>query len=274
MKAESLAQPYVLGHSEHEVERLLLQSACIEKITRRLFNEAGLREGMRVLDVGCGLGDVSMLASQFVGPHGSVVGVDRDATAVMTSQARSNDAGLRIAFHQADEATLEDPEPFDFVIGRYVLLHQADPAEFIRRVAARVRPGGVVALHEVVCRYAPPSVPAVPLWDETAEQIASAFRSALNHSEAGSSLFRYFTEAGLYPPSLFCEVPIGSGPDPLFYEWAAMTLKSVRPDSKSLSGSDAKMSGVHYLASQLRADVVAARSQVQFAQQHCGWARV
>jgi ubiquinone/menaquinone biosynthesis C-methylase UbiE len=46
-----------------------------EAFTRQLFHEAGLLPGMRVLDVGCGGGDVALLPSEFVGPTGEVVGI-------------------------------------------------------------------------------------------------------------------------------------------------------------------------------------------------------
>jgi hypothetical protein len=46
--------PYILSHSDTELRRLMLQAAILKPITERLLREAGLIEGMRVLDVGCG----------------------------------------------------------------------------------------------------------------------------------------------------------------------------------------------------------------------------
>jgi SAM-dependent methyltransferase len=48
----------------------------------RRAKEAGLKPGMRVLDLGCGAGDVAMLAADLVGPKGRVVGIDRSAEAL------------------------------------------------------------------------------------------------------------------------------------------------------------------------------------------------
>jgi hypothetical protein len=51
---------YLLGHSDRELERLRVQARFIEPITRRFFVDAGIAPGMRVLDVGSGVGDVAI----------------------------------------------------------------------------------------------------------------------------------------------------------------------------------------------------------------------
>ena len=73
---EALARQsrYALGHSEQELDRLSRQAEIFEPFTRQLLQQAGISRGMRVLDVGCGSGDVSFLASELVGPSGKVIG--------------------------------------------------------------------------------------------------------------------------------------------------------------------------------------------------------
>jgi ubiquinone/menaquinone biosynthesis C-methylase UbiE len=61
---------YVLGHSDLELKRLATQARLIEPITRRFLVSAGITEGMRVLDVGSGAGDVAILLAGLVGPPG------------------------------------------------------------------------------------------------------------------------------------------------------------------------------------------------------------
>ena len=68
---------YALGHSSAEIQRLKNQAAMLRPITERLLRSAGIDAGMRVLDLGCGAGDVSMLAAELVGPAGFVVAIDR-----------------------------------------------------------------------------------------------------------------------------------------------------------------------------------------------------
>ena len=81
-----LQSGYVLGHSDRELERLRTQARLIEPITREFFIEAGIAPGMRILDVGSGSGDVTLLAADLVGDKGSVVGVDRAPAAILAAR--------------------------------------------------------------------------------------------------------------------------------------------------------------------------------------------
>jgi ubiquinone/menaquinone biosynthesis C-methylase UbiE len=79
---------YVLGSSPRELQRLILQDRMILRpITERLLRQAGLKEGMRVLDLGCGTGGVSLLAAELVGPSGSVVGIDQSVDAIAMAKS-------------------------------------------------------------------------------------------------------------------------------------------------------------------------------------------
>jgi 2-polyprenyl-3-methyl-5-hydroxy-6-metoxy-1,4-benzoquinol methylase len=146
------AIPYILGHSESELHRLMRQAAVLAPITRRLFSDAGLARDMRVLDVGCGTGDVSILAAEMVGSGGAVVGIDRSKDALAIARERAQAAGHdNIEFREGSAEAFNTRVPFDFAVGRYVLVHQPDPASFIRAIAKNVRPGGVVAFHDSAC---------------------------------------------------------------------------------------------------------------------------
>src|SRR5882757_3846156 len=96
------ASTYVLGHADIEVERLLLQARLYDKDTEHALHLAGLRPGMRVLDVGCGPGDVSFLAARLVGPTGTVLGVDAAPEMIELAGARAAEQGLSaVHFKQA-----------------------------------------------------------------------------------------------------------------------------------------------------------------------------
>ncbi len=82
------------GIGEDEVARLEVQGAALAPATRMIFAEAGIRPGMRVLDIGCGAGDVTFVAADLVGPDGSVVGVDRSPDALARARLRAEQRGL------------------------------------------------------------------------------------------------------------------------------------------------------------------------------------
>lgn len=150
---------YVPGHSPHELERLQLQARLIDPITRGFPLEAGLAPGMRVLDVGCGAGDVSFLAADIVGDSGEVVGVDIVPTAIATARSRANTPNVQ--FLEGDPAEMSFEQPFDAVVGRYLLQFQRDPAAMLEKLTRHVRPGGVVVFREIDwdARRSFPSVP-------------------------------------------------------------------------------------------------------------------
>jgi ubiquinone/menaquinone biosynthesis C-methylase UbiE len=92
---DSAAAPYVLGHSAQELQRLTLQARLLAPITRRLLLAAGVASGMRVLDVGSGMGDVAFLAAELVGPAGHVVGADLHLPRSLTPAREQRPSQLR-----------------------------------------------------------------------------------------------------------------------------------------------------------------------------------
>jgi ubiquinone/menaquinone biosynthesis C-methylase UbiE len=266
---------YVLGHSQREIRRLTTQAAILRPITERLMRNMRVGPGMRVLDLGCGAGDVSMLAAELVGSTGSVVGIDRNKDVLAVAAERARLAGFpQIHFEQASAETFWSGEPFDLVIGRYVLIHQSDPAGLLRGAARLVRRGGSIAFHEIRLNEILNSSPYVPLWQLTGSLIEMACHSALSHYDVSDRLIECFSEAGLPQPQLFSETPVGGGVDSPLYAWAAETLNSFRPQLTKMGIASSGFTGVETLASSLRAAVVDARSQITAPRQVCAWVTV
>ena len=131
---------YPLGYSEQEARRLTEQAALLEELTAAVFQRAGISVGMTVLDIGCGVGDVSLLAARLVGPQGAVLGIDRAASSVETARRRASALGMDNArFEQADLASFDPRQSFDALLGRLVLLYLDDPADTLRRLSRYLR---------------------------------------------------------------------------------------------------------------------------------------
>jgi SAM-dependent methyltransferase len=266
---------YILGHSPQEVGRLMLQATILQPFTERLMRAAEIGPGMRVLDLGCGAGDVSMLAAELVGPSGSVVGIDRNPQVIDLARKRARTAGLgQITFKDVPVEDFSDPDRFDCVVGRYVLIHQAAPIDFLGTAARLVRPGGIIALHELDLAGAFNSRPRVWRWEAAGNLIVAAFRDALPHYDSANRLIEYFSDAGLPVPHLSRELVVGGGSRSPLYAWLADTMRSVWPHLVEMGIASEEAFPAETLASRLRSAVVEARSQIEAPAQVCAWARI
>lgn len=116
----------------------------------RFFANVGIVAGMRVLDVGCGNGDLSRLVARLAGPGGEVVAIDRSEEALaMARSVVSSPEEAPIRYHAADLAVeLPDLGRFDAIVGRRVLMYLPDAATVLARLTALTKPGAIVAFQE------------------------------------------------------------------------------------------------------------------------------
>jgi ubiquinone/menaquinone biosynthesis C-methylase UbiE len=266
---------YAFGHSPTEVQRLKNQEAMLRPITERLLRSAGIDVGMRVLDLGCGAGDVSLLAAELVGPAGFVVGIDRSQEVLNVARERAQEAGLRqISFVGASVEEFSVYESFDLVIGRDILAHQPEPVALLRKAARLVRQGGALAFHEVRMVSDTKSSPYVPLWDLTTNLVQMALRSSVLNYDGADRLVEHFSAAGLSYPNLFCEELVGGSPDSPLYGSLAELLQSLQPQLRKMRIMPAEAIAMEGLENRLRDAVVDARSQIYGPSQVCAWARL
>src|SRR5215470_20249784 len=128
MPTDSQGTPYALGSTDAEHQRLIRQAASLAPVTERLFREAGIGLGQRVLDLGSGVGDVAMLVAQLVGPSGEVVAVERDRNSIAKARARVADAGFHnVSFNELNVNEIADDKPFDAAVGRFILMYLPNP---------------------------------------------------------------------------------------------------------------------------------------------------
>lgn len=103
----SIPPNYVLGQSAYEYERLTLQAKVLRPFTEKFFTMPGIRPGMRVLEVGSGLGDVALLVAEIVGSGGRVLGVDRDAMGLQHARERTRHMAVPRGFRSRRATSAE-----------------------------------------------------------------------------------------------------------------------------------------------------------------------
>jgi ubiquinone/menaquinone biosynthesis C-methylase UbiE len=221
---------YVLGRSAEEVDRLQSQAAFLRPFTERLFRDAGITRGMKVLDLGSGAGDVALLAARLVGPEGAVLGVDTNPAILDIARARARDAQhLNVSFEAGDIRTLSLARDFDAVVGRYVLMFMPDPAPTMREIVDHLRPGGIAVFQEPDFTQGPYAAPPSAILDQIGHWITEAFRNSGADTEMGIKLRNLYLRAGLSDLHLEADRLIGGGPDWGGYNHLAGLVKSVLP---------------------------------------------
>lgn len=251
---------YVLGHADHELSRLDLQGLVYRDVTRWSFRAAGVAPGMRVLDLGCGTGDVSLLAAELVGREGEVVGVDRSQEALDAAEERARAAGVQnVRFVLGEIGTAPLADEFDAVVGRFVLMHLADPAGALRGVARLLRPGGVVCFVEsdmVTLRDGRRSRPSLPLYDRVVEWKYAVVSAAGADTGAGMSLPTYFATAGLPRAQARLDAPLAQATDTLALRFVAESVRSMLPMARKHGIEGFDEAGVEDLEHHLREEAL------------------
>jgi ubiquinone/menaquinone biosynthesis C-methylase UbiE len=228
--AGAKTMPYALGASDRERRRLMLQGGMLRAPLEAAFRAAGIEPGMRVLDIGCGVGDVAMLAAELVGPSGSVVALDRDAASIEWARRRTAEAGFaNIDFCAAEFDAFSDSAPFDALVGRFILLYLPDPAAVLRRLARSLRSGAVIAFMEP--DFTMPFSVSPPLAElrHCETWIIEALRRSGARMDMGMSLHRAYRDAGFVNTATMVSHLSGCGMSRPIVDYFVETLRSMLP---------------------------------------------
>lgn len=184
---------YVHGHHE---------SVLRSHRWRTAENSAGyllphLCPGMRLLDVGCGPGTITIDLAARIAP-GAATGIDSTDEPLAEARAAAAAAGVaNLSFAVADGMRLPfDDGTFDVVHAHQVLQHVPDPAGMLREMRRVTRQGGLVAARD--SDYAAfawhPASSALDEWMDLYHRVA---RASGGEPDAGRRLLAWAHEAGL-----------------------------------------------------------------------------
>ncbi|HEY0686348.1 MAG TPA: methyltransferase domain-containing protein [Steroidobacter sp.] len=171
----------------------------VDEMTKRMLEDAGIRPGMRVLDIGCGPGWVSFMLAQRVGKEGHVYGVDRDPRMLELARQKARDTGVKnVTFLEGGfDVSFPERGTLDAVVGRRVLMYQPNAVQAIAQLADVIRPGGVIAFHEHDMVTADDGRTSLPLHDRVRSWLRDMLRAEGANLHMGFDLHSALTAAGL-----------------------------------------------------------------------------
>jgi ubiquinone/menaquinone biosynthesis C-methylase UbiE len=145
-----VAGRYILGNRDSEITRLEMQATLFEPLTKLTLLNAGLKEGMRCIDIGCGTGSVTRLMANLVGNTGRVVGVDID-NRYLEYCNRNINSMQNIEFVHDDicKSQLDSEERFDIVYSRFMFHHLTDRREAVRSMKRLTKKGGIIMIQDL-----------------------------------------------------------------------------------------------------------------------------
>jgi SAM-dependent methyltransferase len=255
---DSLGDNYLLGRTPRAIQRLLLLGQICRPFTHHVFMEAGISTGMSVLDIGCGPGDVSLIAADLVGKTGHVLGIDSSADMLQVAQTRVQAAGLeQVSFMMADLRDLTLDQQFDVLVGRLILMHMPDPEAVLRRLVQAVRPGGIVVFQEYdLSSHEDAFYPSSSLWEQTWRLTTGSFERAGGNLHAGMQLPTLFHTAGLPAPHMRYEASIGADRDWPGFEMRSEDVRMFLPLIKQFGLATEEEIDIDTLADRLREETV------------------
>lgn len=266
---------YVMGRSAEETTRLQNQSLLYNPSTRRLFEEAGITAGMKVLDVGSGAGDVALLAADLVGPDGMVIGVESNPSVLETARERVRAAGIsNVSFIAEDIRSVALDRDFDAVVGRVVLIYLGEPEAVLRLLSGHLRPGGIVAFQEIDWTNGPTAMPPSRHLAQVWDWVPEMFRRAGLDPQMGLKLHQTFLAAGLPAPTMHLDAPVGGGSDWAGFDYMVSGLRSNLPHILQHKVATEGEVDIDTFAERLRADVVGQQGVIMLPTFIGAWARL
>lgn len=245
---------YVLGRTPAEHHRLNRQGRLLSKVTQHFLQETALAPGMRVLDVGSGIGDVALLAARAVGKSGQVVCVDTDRSALSVAKERAALEGLsNVSFHSCDFHQHQTSDVYDAIIGRCVLLHQTNPVAALKAVLKHLRSGGIIAFQEPWFSRTF-SYPDAPLFQKMIGWLHDTVQASGLDGDIGVRLPSLYVSAGLPRPTLTFEMLVDCSAESEIYDFCTDTVRSLLPRIEELGISTAAEVQLETLARRMRSE--------------------
>jgi precorrin-6B methylase 2 len=215
---------YAIAGGEDGKRRLDLLSDIMRETTLRLLEDAGLKRGDRVLDVGCGGGHVALDMAGIVGSEGHVLGIDFDPHVLELAREDAREAGVGTVEFETADAHVFDGGPFSFIHARFLLSHVSEPEAVFGRLKGMLAPGGRIAVEDIDMSGAY-CVPADAAQDRFQTLYTEAVRRGGGEANLGRRLPALALATGLQARWRVFQLVHASGPEKRL---TAVTMEMIR----------------------------------------------
>ena len=193
---------YVIRGGREGYNRLLLLARASWPDTAALLGRAGVRPGMKCVDLGCGGGEVTFEIARLVEPGGSVTGVDLDEVKLELARKAAEERRVsNVEFVARNVNDWDEPDTYDVVYSRFLLQHLHEPVALLRRMWSAVRTAGLVIVEDADfdgwCCHPPNEG-----FDFFVHSYAEVIRRRGGDHATGRKLYSYFLEAEIPTPQV------------------------------------------------------------------------
>jgi SAM-dependent methyltransferase len=189
---------YVLGTHDEEITRLGLQHAVWRPRALDAWRRAGFTTGQTLLDVGCGPGYAALDLADIVGLSGRIIALDRSRR--FLDHLATSQAARRLGVIESVELDLDTDElPATTADGawvRWVFAFLQRPRNLLARIAARLKPGGRLVLHEYFDYSTWRLAPRSPEIEEFVAGVMASWRATGGEPDIALELPGWLAELG------------------------------------------------------------------------------
>jgi ubiquinone/menaquinone biosynthesis C-methylase UbiE len=178
---------------ESMVRNLAAQATCIWPQEEPLFRRYGLPDDVRILDAGCGTGEITGRLARLY-PRSTVLGVDIVEDHLRLARSRLADLAPRLTFENRSVFDLGLPDhAFDLAVCRHVIQAIPHPERVLAELVRVTRPGGwlhVIAEDYGMIRFPVRTLDSDEFWHDGPRQFGRATGTDLRVGRSAHGLLR------------------------------------------------------------------------------------
>jgi len=227
MASRSSTYRYLLGDSRREAARLRRQARLWDPTAFALFDRIKVGRGWKVLEVGPGKGSLHMELRRRV--KGPIDAVERSRVFADLLRARCRRDGFGPGTIWETDL-IDAPLPrgaYDLIFARWVFLFLPDPEAHLRKLAAALKPGGLLAIEDY-CRPTMRRVPEPPHWENFLKADLAFFASEGGDANIGARLTDLYERVGLTVVDVRPTIKLGPAGSAV-WNWVTSYFMGVMP---------------------------------------------